>query len=123
MSTILDAIRMDPLDLPKYTRYELGEIVKLKRINEGKSIEEVASFYNVPIEFWKSIENASRSYNVKMYKTLCDYTGMTKDEVLATEKSQISYRTQEEDSEEIKQAVIDAETIFNEMVMQRKIGV
>lgn len=126
MSTIWDFIQTSPNERPKYTRYELAKMVHDKRVKLGLTVEDLASRYEVNVPFWESIESASRAFNVRIYKLIGSFLGMSKDELLAKEfddETTISFRTIDEEHIEIKEAVQAANAIFNEMVMQEKIGV
>ncbi len=126
MSTIWDVIETTSSERPKYTRYELAKLVKNKRESLDLSILEVASQHDVEASFWESIENASRTFNVKIYKLIAEFLNMSKTELLAKEvddMSSISFRAQNETQHEIKEAIEIANFIFNEMVMQEKIAV
>ncbi|MGD6803950.1 helix-turn-helix domain-containing protein [Rossellomorea aquimaris] len=125
MSTIWDFIHSNPSERPKYTRYELAKLVKQKRVKDGLSIDEASSKYNVEESFWSGIENATRVFNVKVYNIIGSFLNMTKEELLSKETDDltfVSYRTNDESLAEIKEAVDIANVIFNEMVMQEKMG-
>ncbi len=125
MPTIWEKIQFNPSERPKYTRFELAKLVKERRKELNLSLEEVSSKYGVTEEFWQSIENASRAFNVKVYKIVGSFLDMTKDEMLSTEvddMASLSYRTSEEKHPEIQDAVQFANILFDEMVMQEKIA-
>jgi len=125
MANIWDYGSLSPFERPKYTRYELAKLVRDKRIELGLTPREAAMQYNVDEKLWKSIESASRAFNVRIYKIVADFLGMSREEILAKEiddMAAISFRTKE-NNQEIEEAVQIANAIFNEMVMQEKIGV
>lgn len=126
MLTIWDKVATTPSERPKYTRYELGEMVREKRIKLNLSIVEVAENFQVEESLWESIENASRSFNVRIYKLIQDFLEMPKEELLAKDVddfSLLSFRKNKENHDEIQEAFEIANKIFDEMVIQKKIGV
>lgn len=125
MPTILDKIQLNPSERPRYTRFELAKLVQERRKELNFSLEDVANKYGVEESFWQSIENASRAYNVKVYKLIGLFLNMSKDEMLAKEvddMTSLSFRTSDEKNPEIQEAVHFANIIFDEMVMQEKIA-
>ncbi|KGA98663.1 hypothetical protein AJ85_06510 [Alkalihalobacillus alcalophilus ATCC 27647 = CGMCC 1.3604] len=125
MPTILDEIQLNPSERPRYTRYELAKLVQERRKELNLSLEEASSKYGVDVSFWQSIENASRTFNVKVYKLIGAFLNMSKDEMLAKEvddMTSLSFRTSDEKHPEIQEAVQFANFIFDEMVMQEKIA-
>ncbi|TMN22607.1 XRE family transcriptional regulator [Lentibacillus cibarius] len=125
MQTILDKVYSNPSERPKYTRFELAKLVQERREELNMSIEMVASKYEVTESLWKSIEDASRVFNTKIYKLIGDFLNMGKNEMLAVEKDDItslSFRTDDEEHPDIQETVQLANIIFDEMVMQEKIG-
>lgn len=112
-------------ECPKYTRYELAKLVRDKRKEDKLTIDEMASRFDVDNNFWESIENATRVFNVRIYKIISQYLNLSLDELLSKENNNmesISFRTKE-NNEEIEFAVKVANKIFDEMIMQEKIGV
>ena len=125
MPTILDKIQLNPSERPRYTRFELAKLVQERRNELNLSLEDVANKYGVKESFWQSIEDASRTFNVKVYKLIEAFLNMSKDEMLAKEvddMTALSFRTSDEKHPEIQEAVHFANIIFDEMVMQEKIA-
>ncbi|MCU9612742.1 XRE family transcriptional regulator [Caldibacillus lycopersici] len=126
MSTFLDVHYRNPNERPKYTRFELAKLVRDKRNELGLSVVQLADKYSVTESFWESIELASRVFNPKIYKIIGDFLEISKEELLSKEiddVSLISYRTNTEEDEKIGEAVKLANIIFNEIVIQEKIGI
>jgi len=126
MTTILDAVKVNPNERAKYSRYQLAKMVKSERILRKLTIEEVANLFDVDVDFWRSIENASRVFNVKIYGIIASFLELSVNELLAKEIDNldlISFRTADDESKEILDAVNFANLIFHELVIQEKIGV
>lgn len=126
MTTILDAVKVNPNERPKYSRYQLAEMVKSERISKRLTIDEVANQFNVGNDFWQSIEQASRVFNVKIYGIIASFLNLPVNEILAKEKDNLdlmSFRAVDDENLEILEAVNFANIIFNELVVQEKIGV
>src|SRR5690606_23843428 len=108
MPTILDKIQLNPSERPRYTRFELAKLVQERRKELNLSLEDVANKYGVEESFWQSIENATRAFNVKVYKLIGSFLNMSKDEMLAKEvddMSFLSFRTSDEENPEIQEAL------------------
>lgn len=124
MGTIFEKIKDNPYERPKYTRYELAKMVKDYRVEKDLSVESVAKRFNVESKFWSSIEEASRVFNSKIYNVISEFLGVDRRELLQKDKdnlSNISYRSKLK-SNDINESVHLANIIFNEIVMQEKIG-
>ncbi|MDU0331789.1 helix-turn-helix transcriptional regulator [Paenibacillus sp. 3LSP] len=126
MANIWEFVRFNTSERPKYTRYELAKLVREKREQAKLSLDDVATQFNVDVELWKSIENASRSFNVKIYKIISAFLDMSISELLAKDvddMAAISFRANDkEENEEISEAIYLANLIFDEMVMQEKLS-
>ncbi|MDY7046703.1 MULTISPECIES: helix-turn-helix transcriptional regulator [unclassified Virgibacillus] len=123
MPNIWDKVQLNPSERPKYTRFELAKLVQERRNELGLSLKEISNKYGVEESFWRSIENASRAFNVKIYKLIGEFLNMSKDEMLAIEvddMSSLSFRTSDENHPEIQEAIEFANIVFDEMVMQEK---
>ena len=108
MSTIWGAIQTYSSERPKYTRFELGHLMKKKREELGLTVEEVATKYQVHVPFLESIETASRAFDVKTYKLIGDFLCMSKDHLLAKETDDlfpVSYRTIDKKNTDIVEVV------------------
>ncbi|MCT2342650.1 helix-turn-helix domain-containing protein [Niallia taxi] len=124
MATIWDFIKNNPSERPKYTRYELAKLVKEERISKQLSTVDLANKYNVDSSLWESIENGSRTFNVKIYNLISDFLGIEKSELLKKEVddlSGISYRSTA-NHDDVEEAIMTANLIFDEIIMQEKIG-
>lgn len=122
MSNIWDSIQFTPSERPKYTRFELGKIVREKREERQLTLEAVAAQFNVSADLWKSIEDASRALNVRTYKLISAFLGITLEQLLEKETDNlavISFRATDTNPE-INEAIQVANLIFDEMVMQEK---
>lgn len=125
MTNVLEVGNFKPPERPKYTRYELAKLVRNKREKLGLTVESVAAQYNVDEKLIQSIENASRIFNVRMYKVICEFLDMSKEEILSKEvddMTAISFRSKG-DSDKIRETVQMANAIFDEIIMQEKIGI
>lgn len=124
MSMVLNTIEVQSGQRPSYTKYELAKLVKEKRCKESMSREEFADKYDISISLLESIENASRSFNVPMYKACSIILSKSIDELTAIDYDNDSndYRTNQI-SEEVQKTVNIANNIFNEIVAQYKLGV
>lgn len=126
MSTILEAIQTSNNVRPKYTRYELGKLVRLEREMKGLTISEISKSFSVEPSFWESIESGSRVFNVKIYTIIESFLNKPMAELLEKEYDNlelISFRAQDNKSREIIDAIEIANMIFHEVVIQEKISV
>lgn len=126
MSTILETIKVNAYERPKYTRYELGHLVFNKRVESNLSIQEVATNFGVEPSLWENIESGSRIFNVKIYKIIERFLNKPMAELLEKEcdnRELVSFRAQNHTSKEILEAVEIANAIFHEVVIQEKISV
>ncbi|WP_458413028.1 helix-turn-helix domain-containing protein [Schinkia sp. CFF1] len=125
MANIWNYVQFTDSERPKYTRYELAKMVLEKRNQLGLKTEELAEKVGIEPRLLTSIEVASRSFNVLMYKAISKILDMTTDELVMKDKdnlASISFRTNDLNSE-IEETVKIANLLFDEMVMQEKIGV
>jgi len=125
MANIWNYVQFNDSERPKYTRYELAKMVIEKRSQLGLSTEEFAKKFGIETRLLTSIEAASRSYNVVMYKAISKILDMTTDELIMRDKdnlASISFRTKDLNND-IEETVKMANLLFDEMVMQEKIGV
>lgn len=110
---------------PRYTRYELAKLVRDKREELGLNTAEIALQYEIEEAKVIGIEEVSRAFNVQMYQFISSFLGITRQEILAKDEDEIEKikRSIQNQNKTIQEAVRDANFIFNEMVMQEKIGI
>ncbi|WP_102399517.1 helix-turn-helix domain-containing protein [Haloimpatiens massiliensis] len=125
MNTMLEQVNLNPYERPRYTKYEISNMVKSKRKIENLSTTEFAIKYGISEITLTQIEEARRSFNVSIYKACSKILNMPIIELLAFDKDkEICYRKEDVCSQQKVKSTIDlANTIFNEMVMQRKMNV
>jgi transcriptional regulator with XRE-family HTH domain len=124
MTNIWNHVQFNPSERPKYTRYELAKMVREKRKNDGLTQEEMADKLNVDLSIVKQIEEASRTFNAKMYKLVSSIIGKSITELTSKETDDtlsISFRASEQ-KPEIEAAVMIANLLFDEIIMQEKIS-
>lgn len=124
MATIWHYVEFDPCQRPAFTKYELSKKVKEKRTSLGLSVEEFSKQHDIPAPLLVSIEEAKRSFNVPMYEACAKILGMDLNELLKTDKEDLScvnFRSGKVHEATWKTVEI-ANILFNEMVMQHKIS-
>ncbi|MCI8667188.1 MAG: hypothetical protein HFG82_11070 [Dorea sp.] len=110
---------------PVYTSYELGKMVRDKRENSGMNLAVFAEQYGISEELLAQIETVSCSFSPKIYKTCGSILGLSSEELLAEYIDDVkaaSYRTKDNGSG-VYATFERANDIFNEIIMQRKIGI
>lgn len=125
MNTMLDKVNLNPYERPRYTKYEISSMVKKKRKKENLSIIDFAVRHGISEMTLVQVEEAKRSFNVSIYKACSKILDIPIKELLALDKDkEICYRKEDLCSQQKVKDTIDlANTIFNEMVMQRKMNV
>lgn len=124
MKTIWDKIRHNPSERPKYTRFELGVLVRKKREKLSLSQRELAENYGFTEKMIDCVEKGSCAFNVRIYSFICTFLEMTQKEVLEKEIDDMKLIKQSlnNTNNEIRKTVKLANEIFNEIVMQEKIA-
>lgn len=124
MANIWEYVQFKPSERPRYTRFELAKLVREKRTQSNFSINELVTQFGGDTKLWESIENATRSFNVHMYKLISAFLCIPMEELTAKEVDNmeaISFRANDTNAE-ITEAIEIANLIFDEMVMQEKFG-
>lgn len=125
MGTILDNVKNDSCKRPAYTKFELSQMVIEKRNKLKLSLEDFAKFHDISPLILQSIEEGKRSFNTKMYKASGKILDLTIDELSRFDKEElmcVSFRA-ENINKEMYDTINIANKLFDEMVMQHKIGV
>jgi transcriptional regulator with XRE-family HTH domain len=113
-----------PSERPKYTRYELAKMVKVKRESLGLEPYEMAEKHGIDTTLLSKIEGATRSFNVAMYKAVSSILNMSVDKLLEKETDDMatmSFRSDDQNSN-VEEAVQVANMLFDEIIMQQKIS-
>ncbi len=125
MADIYEFVKKSDNRRPVYTSYELSKMVRDKREKEGSGILEFAAEYGIDEKMLADIEAGERSFSPEIYKICGSILGLSSEELLAEyidDEKAANYRTG--DSGSGVQATFDmANMLFNEMIMQKKIGV
>lgn len=125
MADIYEFVKQSNNSRPLYTSYELSKMVKDKRIDEGSSIPEFAGLFGVPVDELILIEEGNCSFSPKMYRECGNILGLSSQELLAEitdDVSAASFRTTGND-ENVQETFSVANKLFNEIIMQKKIGI
>ena len=110
MADIYKFVKKSNNSRPLYTSYELSKNVKDKRIGEGISEAEFASKYGITMELLQRIEEGNSSFSPKLYRVCGKILGLS------------NFRSDANDSN--VQGTFDlANMLFNEIIMQKKIGI
>lgn len=101
------------MTIPKYTKYELSAMVKLKRKRYNWHKYYFCKYFKIDMHDLKLIEECQCAFSPKLYKICAKILGLSIDELL----------------EEVEQPRIDtkdktyliADYIFQQIIMQKKI--
>ena len=110
---------------PVYTSYELGKMVMDKRKSSGMNFAEFANKYEITERMLLQIETVSCSFSPKIYKICGSILGLSSEELLAEYVDDVNaanYRTKD-NGVGVHATFEIANDIFNEIIMQRKIGI
>lgn len=120
MSNIYQFVSKSDNRRPLYTSYELSKMVRDKRFASGLTILEFATQYNINSDTLMEIELGMCSFSPKMYKICGKILNLTTEDLLAEivddEIIQCSIHNN------IQDTFNKANMIFNEIIMQKKIG-
>ena len=125
MADIYEFVKQSNNSRPLYTSYELSKMVKDKRANEGTSIPEFAGYFGIPEDELILIEDGNCSFSPKMYKECGNILGLSSQELLAEiidDVSAANFHTTGND-ESVQGTFAVANKLFNEIIMQKKIGI
>lgn len=117
-------IAPDSCRRPVYTSYELSKQIKNKRREENMNVREFAMKYQVSEKIIEQIEDGTRSFSPQLYKACAKILELSLEQILEEDIDNldiVNYRTTENNSG-ILDTVELANTIFNEVIMQKKIS-
>lgn len=125
MADIYEFVKKSNNSRPLYTSYELSKKVKDKRISEEIDVSEFALKYNVPLDVLLKIEEGSCSFSPKIYKACGQILGLATDELLSEINDDVAAANFRSDGNDANvQGTFElANMLFNEIIMQRKIGI
>ncbi|GMB00096.1 hypothetical protein [Pelosinus sp. IPA-1] len=124
MGTMLDNVTLKYCQRPAYTSYELSKRVMEKKNELGLDIEEFSGKFNIQPKVVQWILESKRSFNHLMYKACSVILGISIEELLRIDSENmecVSFRALDI-SEKTIAAVELANQIFDEIIMQHKIG-
>ena len=125
MASIYEFVEKSYNRRPVYTSYELSKKVRDKREKSGLNISDFSAEYGIDSELLVAIENANRSFSPKMYKACGKILDLTIDELLeeiVDDEKSASYRATD-NSKYVQGTFEMANRLFNEIIMQKKIGI
>lgn len=117
--TIWDNINFSAYKRPKYTKYEISNLVKTKRKEEDLNTKDFVQKYEIEECMLLDIEKCTRSFNVRIYRACSKILGLTV-------AGLVSYDSEEPihcENKDVQETVNVANEIFNEIIMQHKINV
>lgn len=125
MADIYEFVKKSNNSRPLYTSYELSKKVKDKRISEEFDVSEFALKYNVPLDVLLKIEEGSCSFSPKIYKACGKILGLATDELVSEINDDVAAANFRSDGNDANvQGTFElANMLFNEIIMQRKIGI
>lgn len=125
MADIYEFIKKSNNRRPVYTSYELSKMVRDKRKKSGLGVSEFAASHEINENILKEIEKGECSFSPKIYRICGDILNLSSDELLAEfvdDEEVVNYRAS--DNEVGVQDTFEmANMLFNEIIMQKKIGV
>jgi transcriptional regulator with XRE-family HTH domain len=124
MAPIWNFVEFKPSERPKYTRYELAKMVKEKRESLGLLPDQMAEAHGITVTLLNKIEGASRLFNATMYNAVSSILKIPVESLLEKETDDldaISFRASEQNPE-LEETVRIANMLFDEIIMQEKIG-
>jgi transcriptional regulator with XRE-family HTH domain len=119
MADIYKFVKKSNNSRPLYTSYELSKNVKDKRIGEGISEAEFASKYGITMELLQRIEEGNSSFSPKLYRVCGKILGLSTEELL----SEINDDMAAANDSNVQGTFDLANMLFNEIIMQKKIGI
>lgn len=124
MADIYEFVKKSNNRRPVYTSYELSKMVRDKRKEEQLSVSEFALKYGVADEILEEIERGISSFSPKVYKVCGNILNLSSEQLLAEDvddEGTTNFRAS--DGGKRVEATFDvANMLFNEIIMQRKIG-
>jgi len=124
METVMERLQLQKNQRPAYTKYELSNLVKNKRRHEIMTKEQFAIKYNVNLSLLNEIEQAECAFNVPMYRACSEILQKPIAEltaIITDNMDKVDFRASDI-SDGVKQTLETANLIFDEILMQLKIG-
>lgn len=125
MANIYEFITKSNDRRPVYTSYELSKMVRDRRKDSGQSISEFALKNEVDENILKQIELGSCSFSPKIYRVCGNILGLSSKELLAEfidDIEAVNYRAND-NGKGVQETFEMANMLFNEIIMQKKIGI
>ena len=124
MADIFEFVKKSDNRRPVYTSYELSKMGRDKRQELGIDALEFSAEHGISTNDLQRIEEGTCSFSPKLYRVCGKILGLSSEELLEEIEDDISaanFRA-DGDAETIKETFGIANMLFNEMIMQRKIG-
>ena len=125
MSTIYDFCEISSNCRPVYTKYELSKEVNDKLKIDRIDVAQAACKYKTDISTIKEIKDGVCSFSPKHYKVCAEILGISIEKIVEEyhdDQSLVNYRT-ETDQNDSLEIFEKANLLFNEIIMQEKIGI
>ena len=114
MADIFDCVKVSDNIRPKYTSFEIINLIKEKQKKSGLSLNEFCAKYNLTIEGYEKLISYRGIFNWKIYYKCAEILEVTVDELL------------EEYIDDVPafddKTFLLANKLFNEIIMQEKIA-
>ena len=125
MANIYEFVKKSNNRRPVFTSYELSKMVKDKREKSGLNSLEFAAQYEISENMLLEIEQGSCSFSPKYYKACGQILNLSVDELLGEfvdDLQAANFRTTN-DQRDVQETFEMANMLFNEIIMQMKIGI
>ncbi len=125
MADIYEFVNKTNDSRPVYTSYELSKMVRKKRKSSNLDIAAFAEKYGIAEKMLKEIETGLCSFTPQMYHSCGNILGLSAEELLAETSDNLeaaNFRVNGA-QEGIQSTFEKADMLFQEMIMQKKIGV
>jgi transcriptional regulator with XRE-family HTH domain len=125
MADIFEYVKKSNNSRPLYTSYELSKMVRDKRMSEGKDVQAFAAQYGISTDLLLQLEEGSCSFSPKLYKACGHILGLSSQELLSEINDDIAaanFRT-DSNNDNVQVTFGLANWLFNEIIMQKKIGI
>lgn len=125
MADIYEYIKKSNNSRPVYTGYELSKMVKEKREGSGLDRADFAAEYGISEKILTEIETGACAFSPKFFKTCGSLLGFSNEELLAEicdDERTVNFRVSGE-PDGVLDTFEKANMLFQEIIMQNKIGV
>lgn len=125
MADIYEFVSKSSNRRPVYTSHELSKMVRDKRTTSKLDVSEFAAQHGIASDMLTEIEAGKCSFSPQMYKICGRILNLTPEELLAEivdDEKAVNYRVSDSD-QGIKDTFDKANMLFNEIIMQKKIGI